>query len=117
MNRFRRDAEFAFIPVQMEVDKVERVANAAQIIGNMCKLDRSKFQAELMTSSETSSDTKSISAQTKLDNESQGKTMKYFLSKRVHLIDGSDDYVKALVEADECTRLVQELSESRNFNG
>ena len=93
----------------MDVDKVERVANAAQIIDNMCKLDRSNFQAELTTSSEISPDTKSISAKTKLDNESQGKTMKYFLSKRVHLIDGSDDYAKALEEADECTRLVQEL--------
>ena len=37
--------------------------------------------------------------------------MKYFISKRVHLVDGSDDLLKVLAEADECTKVVQELGD------
>ena len=118
MQWFRRDDEFAFVPVQMDIDKSDRVDNAAQIISDMCKLNLADYKAALSSNSIPPSDDNGdqskqlqLSAQTKLDNELQGKTMKYFISKRVHLIDGSDDLLKVLAEADECTKLVQELGD------
>ena len=117
MQWFRRDDEFAFVPVQMDVDKSDRVDNAAQIISDMCKLDLVDYKAALSSNSISSDDNGDqsqklqLSAQTKLDNELQGKTMKYFISKRVHLVDGSDDLLKVLAEADECTKVVQELGD------
>ena len=123
MQWFRRDEEFAFIPVPMEWEKGERVGHAAGIIADMCKLPRVKFEAELLSSS--SSNAKSmkngsdgddnmilpLSAQTKLENERQGKKMKFFASKREKLIENSADFLNALEEADECTKLVQGLEE------
>jgi len=117
MQWFRRDDDFAFVPVQMDIDKSDRVDNAAQIISDMCKLDLAGFKAALSSDSipvddiGDQSQQLQLSAQTKLDNELQGKTMKYFISKRVHLVDGSDALLKVLAEADECTKVVQELGD------
>jgi len=118
MQWFRRDDEFAFIPVQMDIDKSDRVDNAAQIISDMCKLNLTDYRAALSSDSIPPTDDNGaqsqqlqLSAQTKLDNELQGKTMKYFISKRVHLVDGSDELLKVLAEADECTKVVQELGD------
>ena len=121
MQWFRRDGKFAFVPVEMTCEKNQRVAKAAKTIEDMCKLCPLDFEAELgIGASDSSSDLENggssegslpLSAQTKLDNEKQGKGMKFFQSKRVHLIDGSDDFLKVLAEADECTRKVQGLGE------
>lgn len=51
----------------------------------------------------------SLSAQ-KLENERQGRKMKFFPRKRVSLIDGSDGFLTVLTEA-ECTKKVQGLGE------
>ena len=113
MQWFRRDEEFAFVPVQIDIGKAERVAKAARIITDMCKLDLIDFKAQLSTDDDNENEEEgqciSLSAQTKMDNEKQGKTMKFFLSKRVHLTDGSDDFLTVLAKADECTRLVKSL--------
>ncbi len=121
MQWFRRDGVFAFVPVDMECEKTKRVADAAKVVSDMCMSNSSDFRAELSTaadekvendpSQDTSERKLSLSAQTKLENEKQGKKMKFFMSKRVHLIDGTDDFKKALAEADECTRLVQGLGD------
>ena len=51
MQWFRRDDEFAFVPVQMDIDKSDRVDNAAQIISDMCKLDLVDYKASLSSDS------------------------------------------------------------------
>jgi len=130
MQWFRRDDEFAFVPIRMDDDKDERVRNAAEIIADLCKLRREDFDAELNSSSTKNDDgtgdggggppntdiggylRPSLSAQTKSNNERQGKTMKFFISKRVQrvqLVDGTDELTRVMAEADECTRLVQGL--------
>lgn len=99
MQWFRRDAEFAFVPVKMDCDKGERVADAAEIIADMCKLDPVDFKAALsseLLASDESSGGLQLSAQTKLNNERQGKKMKTFMSKRVSLVEGSDDFLSAM---------------------
>lgn len=118
MQWFRRDGRFAFVPVDMGAEKPERAADAAGIIAGMCRLEPEAFEAELSTESNNDEEqggeeggSLPLSARTKLDNERQGKKMKFFISKRVRLIEGTDDFAKVLAEADECTRLVQGLSE------
>jgi tRNA A37 N6-isopentenylltransferase MiaA len=123
MQWFRREKDFAFIPVNMDAEKDERVARTAQLIADMCKLHPVEFDSELSSErknrygsgdtpeerkgTELQQQTPSLSTQTRLENERQGKGMKYFHSKRVHLVDGSDEFIKVMAEADACTRLVQ----------
>ena len=116
MQWFRKDSEFAFIPVDMERDKAERVREAAKVIAGMCQLSRNDFDAQLITSIDeektdaTSSDeTLPISARTKLLNSQQGKGMKFFISKRERLVMDSIELRNALADADECTRLIQSI--------
>ena len=113
MQWFRRDGQFAFVPVQMTADKPTRVADAANIIADMCKLCPEDFDAELYPTANESDESGKLplSAQTKLDNERQGKKMKVFLSKRSILIEGSDEFSTVLAEADECTKMVQSLGD------
>jgi tRNA dimethylallyltransferase len=123
MQWFRRDDEFAFVPIQMNDMKDIRVSNAANIIAGLCQLRRDDFDMELRSSSSTlvpsSNDADdltnkrdeerqpSLSTQTKLDNEKQGKTMKFFISKRMHLVNGMAEFTRIMSEADRCTLLVQ----------
>ena len=123
MQWFRRDDEFAFVPIQMNDTKDIRVSNAANIIAGLCQLRRDDFDMELRSSSSTlvpsSNDADdltnkrdeerqpSLSTQTKLDNEKQGKTMKFFISKRMHLVNGMAEFTRIMSEADRCTLLVQ----------
>jgi tRNA dimethylallyltransferase len=123
MQWFRRDNEFAFVPIQMNDTKDIRVSNAANIIAGLCQLRRDDFDMELRSSSSTlvpsSNDADdltnkrdeerqpSLSTQTKLDNEKQGKTMKFFISKRMHLVNGMAEFTRIMSEADRCTLLVQ----------
>lgn len=116
MQWFRKDSEFAFIPVDMERDKAERVKEVANVIAGMCQLSRKDFDAQLIMGvnqenvDATSSDKNlPISARTKLLNSQQGKGMKFFISKRVRLVMDSIEFRNALVDADECTRLIQNI--------
>jgi tRNA dimethylallyltransferase len=112
MQWFRRDDEFAFVPIRMDDEKDSRVKNAAEMIANLCKLRREDFDSELRPcGAKDDGDCVAppyyLSARTKLENERQGKTMKFFISRRVHLLDGTDEFKRVMAEADECTRLVQ----------
>jgi tRNA dimethylallyltransferase len=115
MQWFRRDSEFAFIPVNMETDKNERVKGAAGVIADLCQLPRQDFLDQLAfdINDTVSSQTElPLSAQTKVMNERQGKGMKFFISKREKLLKGSTLLSDLLMEADECTKLVQGIHES-----
>lgn len=119
MQWFRRDDEFAFVPIQLNDTKDIRVSNAANIIAGLCQLRRDDFDMERSTSStlglgsdcddltnrQDERRQSSLSAQTKLDNEKQGKTMKLFISKRMHLLKA--EFTCIMSEADRCTLLVQ----------
>jgi tRNA dimethylallyltransferase len=111
MQWFRRDDEFAFVPICMDDERDTRVGNAAEVISKLCMLRRVDFDSELRprVARDEYDDIgpPSLSARTKLDNERQGKTMKFFISRRVHLVDGTDEFNRVMAEADECTRLVQ----------
>mmetsp|Transcript_13360 Transcript_13360/g.20072 ORF Transcript_13360/g.20072 Transcript_13360/m.20072 type:complete len:605 (+) Transcript_13360:53-1867(+) len=107
MQWFRRDDDFVFVPVRMDCEKEERSSEAANIISNMCKLSAANFETEL-----TSSDGEEnvpLSAKTKIENELQGKKMKFFMSKRTVLSEGSENFLALLKEADECMKMVQEM--------
>ena len=81
MQWFHRDARFAFVPVRMGEEKKMRAKHAMRTIAGMCKLSPAEFEAQFTTSA--SDDwVLPLSAQTKLDNERQGKKMKFFISKR-----------------------------------
>jgi tRNA dimethylallyltransferase len=113
MQWFRRDNEFAFIPIQMNDTRGIRVRNAANIIADLCQLRRDDFDMELRSSSTLLTNKRdeerqpSLSVQTKLDNERQGKTMKFFISKKIHLVHGMAEFTRIMSEADRCTRFVQ----------
>ncbi|KAL7471286.1 hypothetical protein ACHAXS_011604 [Conticribra weissflogii] len=111
MQWFRRDNEFAFIPVPMEKGKGERIKLASGIIADMCKLPRKQFEDELSMDAKEENENLRLSAQMKLNNEKQGKKMKFFVSKREKLVKNSDEFLSVLKEADECTQLVQRLNE------
>ncbi|KAL3769514.1 hypothetical protein ACHAW5_001247 [Stephanodiscus triporus] len=123
MQWFRRDNEFAFVPIRMDDDKDERVRNAAEIIADLCKMRREDFDAELNSSSTKNDDgtgdggggppNTDIVQDRQPYNERQGKTMKFFISKRVHLVDGTDELTRVMAEADECTDLVQGFTRER----
>ena len=89
------------------------------MIEDMCKLSTVDFEVELSSSAGNNVDGSGengagglpLSSQTKLDNKRQGKKVKFFLSKRVSVIDGSDDCSTVLMQADECTKKVQGLGE------
>ena len=111
MQWFRRDDEFVFVPVQMDYEKEKRSSAAASIISDMCKLSASEFEAELSKADDNGD--ASLSAKTKKENELQGKKMKFFISKRSVLSVGSEEFVSLLKEADECTKMVQEVMNSK----
>ena len=102
MQWFRRDASFAFVPVDMGAGKGERAKDSARTIGELCRLGRAEFD-EVLASDD------SVSARTKAENEGQGKGMKFFISKRSVLVEGREEFDALLLEADECTRRVQRL--------
>lgn len=117
MQWFRRDSEFAFIPVKMEWSKNDRVKDAASRIADMCKLSREDFVAQLtfdigdIISNEAETTLANVQlpipARTRLANEQQGKGMKFFISKRELLIEGSTELRDTLAEADKYTMIVQ----------
>ena len=73
----------------------------------MCKLSAADFEAELAPS--YSDGNAPLSAQAKMENERQGKKMKFFISKRHILSEGSAEFLSLLKQADNCTRIVQAI--------
>lgn len=111
MQWFRRDGDFVFVPVRMDCGKEERASEAATIISNMCKLSVADFEAEL--ASPDGEENVPLSARTKVENELQGKKMKFFMSKRTALLEGSADFLAVLKEADRCMKMVQDKMKSK----
>lgn len=109
MQWFRKDAEFVFIPVDMECTKEERVKQAANYIADMCKLSRDDFEAQLCCTNDEDIEQLSLSAHTKLVNEQQGKGMKFFISRREKLVTDSVELADAIEDADKCTKLLQQI--------
>ncbi|KAL3797828.1 hypothetical protein HJC23_006866 [Cyclotella cryptica] len=118
MQWFRRDREFAFIPIKIECNKEDRVKDSAKLIADMCQLSRNDFDAQLtfdvddilVNEAETSVNVQvPLPARTKLANEQQGKGMKFFISKRNILTLGSAELRDVMTEADKCTILIQRL--------
>jgi tRNA dimethylallyltransferase len=106
MQWFRKDPEFAFIPVDMQCNKSERVNQAAEYIADMCQMTREQFDAQLNMKCDDN-DHLPLSARTKMENEKQGKGMKFFISKRKKLVPDSAEMKDAIANADECTKLLQ----------
>ncbi len=107
MQWFRRDDDFVFVPVNMDLNKEERTIETARIITDMCKLSAAEFEVELKSCDEYGN--VPLSAKIKSENELQGKKMKFFMSKRNILSEGSDEFLSLLKEADDCTKLVQSI--------
>lgn len=111
MQWFRRDEKFVFVPVQLSKPSKERSEIAAKLIRDLCILPRKDFDKELLHHSIADSGTDindmPISIRTKLENEKQGKSMKFYIGKRHKLHEKSDDYLKVMKESDECTRNIQ----------
>ncbi len=113
MQWFRRDDKFVFVPVKVANPSQERSESAAKIIRDLCVLPREKFDEELVSyvadEKEIESSSLPISARTKLENEKQGKKMKFYIGKRYKLSQDSKDYRKVMEESNECTNVMQSL--------
>jgi len=101
MQWFRKDPDFCFIPVEMSQDKETRVAGAAREIHRQCQLPRTEFdQQERLNPN-------GISAETRNQNEKQGKGMKVYQLERKVFLDDSEPLRQVLKEADLCTNQFQ----------
>ena len=109
MQWFRKDADFAFVPVPLEATKAERVETAASRISDLCRMSRQEYEAELLP--KDSLNNVPASFQARLVNEEQGKKMKFYQLQRYKLEKGSLEFESLLKEADECTVLLEEHSE------
>lgn len=108
MQWFRRDEKFMFVPVKLSDSSSERVQSTAKTIRDMCVLARDDFDKELAPLEQSSDkDSYSKSYETKRKNESQGKTMKFYIGKRHKLVEGTDVLKNVIAEADQCTSRIQ----------
>jgi hypothetical protein len=106
MQWFRKSPEFIFVPVDLQrTDRVKETANKIALLSSM---SREEFDRQLLpTTTEDRSQSLSQSAQTKRDNEEQGKKMKYYTPKRYILKQGSKEYAEIMQQADDCTQRMQ----------
>lgn len=104
MQWFRKDDRFIFIPV--DVSSEQPIESAADMIRTFCSWPREEFNKALLKSTIDSHDDEqslySVSTQTKIKNEVQGKKMKFYQPKRHTLVEESDAFNKVLTDADEC---------------
>jgi len=118
MQWFRRDEKFVFVPVKLSEPSQVRVDSAAKIIRDLCIIPRAEYEHELAPVKKDNNNNQdrsvkrmenicsekqqlSISAKTKLENEKQGKKMKFYQPKRHKLIENSNDFKNVMIEADE----------------
>lgn len=100
MSWFRKDEEFLFVPVPLEVSKDERVDAVSKDIEAYCQLSREDYDKILGNDD-------SKSAQCKKENELQGKSMKFYQFQRHILKPGSQKYLDAFAEAVECRERIR----------
>jgi tRNA dimethylallyltransferase len=106
MQWFRKDEKFAFIPVSLDEPKSERVKKAAKMVEDMSSISREEYEEFLQPVS--GSGNIPLSQQTKLNNEEQGKKMKFYQFRRYKLEKGSSDFQSILKHADACTQRLLE---------
>jgi tRNA dimethylallyltransferase len=102
MSWFRKDDNFLFVPVILEMEKEERLQATASEIQRLCQLSREDYEQE--RDSETSS-----SSRSKQLNEEQGKKMKLYQPERHILKPGSNELEQSLAEALECTAQMRDI--------
>jgi len=109
MQWFRKDDRFMFIPVDVSSEKP--IESAAEMIRTFCSWSREEFDRALSKSTVDNDNEKqslhSVSILTKIQNEVQGKKMKFYQPKRHTLVDGSDLYNNVLTDADECALTIR----------
>eukprot|EP00531_Pseudo-nitzschia_arenysensis_P003947 CAMPEP_0116148598 /NCGR_PEP_ID=MMETSP0329-20121206/18462_1 /TAXON_ID=697910 /ORGANISM="Pseudo-nitzschia arenysensis, Strain B593" /LENGTH=483 /DNA_ID=CAMNT_0003644781 /DNA_START=318 /DNA_END=1769 /DNA_ORIENTATION=+ len=107
---FRKDKEFMFVPVNLQLDKTDRVSASANAINRLCELSREEYETELFGGEDY------VSGKTKKQNEEQGKKMKFYTPERHILTLDSREYEDVLAEAIECRssfRLVNDKKRTR----
>jgi len=118
MQWFRKDERFIFVPVQLSQPSSLRVDDVANTIKQLCIMPRQDFEKELAPALVDKKNVKinelsdeelklPLSARTKLQNERQGKNMKFYQNRRHKLVIGSAKYDSALKEAGECAKRMQ----------
>lgn len=100
MSWFRKDADFMFVPVEIDTPKSKRVENLASDIIKFCQMSREAYEKELKS-------LESTSAFCKKTNEEQGKGMKFYQFQQYLLKPGSEEFRTALSEALECRERMQ----------
>jgi tRNA dimethylallyltransferase len=99
MQWFRKDSEFVFVPVAVSIDQTARIDSTTETISHMISMSRESFDA--MRESQNS-----VSALTRMENEMQGKQMKFYQTKRHVLKQDSVELALSLREADHCTNRI-----------
>ena len=113
MQWFRRDPDFLFVPVDLSASAEDRVGAAADAVLNLCLLPREEYERELAGPDGDDDDEDRargavgdenlpLSWRTKVENERQGKGMKFFRAQRRSIVEGTDLYESILEEADSC---------------
>jgi len=105
---FRKDQDFMFVPVSLELDKTERVNAVAKEIIRYCRLSNAEYERELR-----GEETKSTEC--RKENELQGKNMKFYQFERHILKQGSESYADALAEGIECRRRIRMSKKKRTI--
>jgi tRNA dimethylallyltransferase len=109
MSWFRKDGEFLFVRVPLEMSKNDRVETVTKEIETYCQLSREEYQKNL-------EDNESNAARYRKENQLQGKSMKFYHFKRHILKPGSKEYADAFQKAVECREKVRaSLSRKRTM--
>ncbi len=104
---FRKDKEFMFVPVNLQLDKSDRVNAAANAINRLCGLSREEYETELFGGEDY------VSGKTRKQNEEQGKKMKLYTPKRHILTLGSQEYEDVLKEAIDCRSSFRSVNDKK----
>ncbi|KAL3932718.1 MAG: hypothetical protein SGARI_003886 [Bacillariaceae sp.] len=109
MSWFRKDKSFIFVAVPLQKSKQDRAAAVAQQIEEYIQVPRKNFESTFL-------DEGSLSSKCRRENESQGKSMKFYQPQRYILKAGSKLYKDAFSEAVKCRQRIRlSKTKKRNF--
>jgi tRNA dimethylallyltransferase len=106
MSWFRKDKDFMFVPVSLQLEKSNRVEESASKILQYCALSREDYEKELLSE-------ESASAISKKSNEEQGKKMKFYQFERHILKVGTNELDECFSKAVECREKMQQNKKQR----
>jgi tRNA dimethylallyltransferase len=110
MKWFRREDDFMFIPVPLNVDDPkERIQTVANKVINYIQMSNEEYDAALKS---TSSESHTV----RLNNAAQAKGMKIYQLKKQILCDDSPELVQAISVADVCTQRFQAAKQKRRMD-